>query len=64
MLLINCKVELRFRWTKSCILALAGVENDCANSNNNISTVQNTKLYVSVITLSGKDNQKLSELLS
>ena len=34
---INCKVELKLRWTKHCVLASTGVENDGDDSNNNIS---------------------------
>ena len=34
MPLMNCKVELKLRWTKHCVLAAAGVENDNANSSN------------------------------
>ena len=36
MLMINCKVELKLRWTNHSVLAFTGVENDGANSNNNI----------------------------
>ena len=35
-----------------------------ANSNNIIFTIKDTKLYVPVVTLSAKGNQKLSNLLS
>ena len=34
------------------------------NSNNIILTIKDTKLYVPVVTLSGRNNQKLSKLLS
>ena len=61
---INCNVELKVRWMKHCALAGAGVENDNADSNNNIFTNEDTKLYVPVVILSAKDNQKLSKLLS
>ena len=50
MPLINCKVELKLRWTKQCVLLFL------------LSKTQN--YYVPVVTLSGKDNQKLSKLLS
>ena len=45
---------------------LGGNENDNAdaNSDNNIFTIKDTKLYVPVVTLTAKDNQKLSNLLS
>ena len=33
MQLINCKVELKVKWTKYCVLAAAGADNVDANSN-------------------------------
>ena len=66
MPLINCKVELKLKWTKNCVLAAAGA--DIIDNNNNnaniIFTIKDTKLYVLVVTLSAKDNQKPSKLLS
>ena len=53
--MINCKVELKLKWTKHCVLATGGNDNDDANSNNIICTIKDTKL---------KGNQKLSKLLS
>ena len=64
MALINFKVEIKLKWTKYCVLTAAGADNNDANSNNIIFTIKNTKLYVPVVTLSAKDNQKLSKLLS
>ena len=64
MPLINCKVELKLRWTKHSVLASAGVENDGIDPNNIIFTIKDIKLHVPVITLSAKDNQKLSNILS
>ena len=68
MPLINCKVELKFRLTKYCVLFVIGVANiendDGANVNNIIFTTKDTKLYASVVTSSAKDNQKLSKLLA
>ena len=45
---------------------MLGNENDNtnANSNNVIFAIRDTKLYVSVVILSAKDNQKLSKRLS
>ena len=34
------------------------------NANNFIFTIKDTKLYVTVVTLSARDNQKLTKLLS
>ena len=62
--LINCKVELRLRWTKYCVLSVVANDNDDTNPNDVIFTIKNTKLYVPVVTLSAKDIQKLSKLLS
>ena len=63
MLLINCKIELKLKWTNHCVLSANGNENDDANTNN-IFTIKDAKLYVPVVTLSAKNNQKLSKLLS
>ena len=62
--LINCKVELKIKWTKYCILASKGNNNTNANPDNIFFTIKSTKLYVPVVTLSVKDNKKLSTLLS
>ena len=64
MPLINFKVELRLKWTKYCVLVAAGVDNADANSNNIIFTLKDKKLYVPVLTLSAKDNLKLTKHLS
>ena len=61
--LSNCKIELKLRWMKHCVLALVGVENNNADSNS-IFTITGTQLYVLVVTLSAKDNQELSKLRS
>ena len=67
MPLINCTLELKRKWTKYCVLSVANNENkisEDANANNIIFTIKNTKLYVLVVTLSAKINQKLSNLLA
>ena len=62
---INCKEELKLKWTKYCVLSTASVDNvNNRDSNNIIFTIKDTKLYVPVVTLSARDNQKLSDLLS
>ena len=33
--LINCKVEVKLRWTKHCVLFVVGNENDNANTDSN-----------------------------
>ena len=64
MSLINCKVELKLRWTKYCVFSAA--DNDDLNNidnndsgNNIIFTMKDTKLYLPVVTLSARDNQRL-----
>ena len=54
MPLINCKVELKLKWTKYCVLSAAGTEitlNDNDIPNNVIFTIRDRTLYVSVVTL-------------
>ena len=67
MPLINCKVELKLNWTKCCVLSAAGNENvinDNDNANNILFTIKDTKLYVPVVTVSARGNQKLSKRIS
>ena len=45
-------------------MSAADADNASTNSNNIIFIIKDTKLYVTVLTLSAKDNQKLSKLLS
>ena len=64
--LINCKVELKLNSRKHYVLSANGnhTANANANANNIIFTIKDTKLYVLLLTLSAKDNQKLSKILS
>ena len=65
--LINCKIELKLKRTKYWVLSVARNENESDNNNNAnniISTIKDTKLYVPVVTLSARYNQKLSKCLS
>ena len=67
--MINCKVELKLKWTKHCVLSAAGNKNNNDNdhdnnSNNIIFTINDRKLHIPVVTLSARDNQKLSKLFS
>ena len=57
MPLISCKIRLEFRWTKICVIY------DNYNDNSTISKIANTELYVPMVTLSTKDNVKLSKQL-
>ena len=63
MPLINCKIELKLKWAKYFVLPANGDDDDDANSNKIIFIIEDTKLYVPVVTLSAKDNQELSKLL-
>ena len=63
MPLINCKVELKLKWEKYYVLSAVGNDNTNANTNNIIFTIKNTKLYIPVVTLLAKGDQKLSKLL-
>ena len=45
-------------------MSVAAVNNKETSSNNIIFTIKDTKLYVPVVTLTAKDNQKLSKWLS
>ena len=70
MSLINCKVELKLKWTKYCVLSVAGADNVNGNVNDNIYgnnvifKIIGTKSYFLVIPLSARDNQKLSKPFS
>ena len=59
MLLINYKVELKLKWMNHCFLSTFDNNNTDADPNNIIFTIKDTKLYVPIVTLSAKDNQKL-----
>ena len=63
MQLINCKIELKLMLTMYCVLASNGSENADANSNNVTFTIKGKTLYVPVVILSAKDEQKVSKLI-
>ena len=68
MPLVNCKVELKLKWTKFCVLSAGGNDNlnddDIDNQSNNIVvTIKDTQLC-SYSSPSAKNNQKLSNLFS
>ena len=56
ILLISCKVQLKLRWTKYCVLSAGGNDNSNNNTDNIIFTIKVTKLYVSVVILSARSN--------
>ena len=68
MPLVNCKVELKLKWTKFCVLSAGGNDNlndnDIDNKSNNIVfTITDTQLC-SCSSSSAKNNQKLSNHFS
>ena len=56
--------RIKFKWNKYCVLTAASADNVDANSKIINVSIKDTKLYVPVVTLSAKDNQKLTKLLS
>ena len=65
MPLINCKVELSFRWIENCVLTSTAVDPNVNNTGANSATfkITDAKLYVPIVILSAEDNAKLSKLL-
>ena len=63
MPLINCKVDLKLKWKKYCVLAVTAIDSNNGNPNRIIFTINDTNIYVPVVTLLANDNQKLSKLL-
>ena len=49
MPLVNCKIKLKLTWKKECLLS--------SNHGNAVFIINDTKLYVSVVTLSKEDNK-------
>ena len=58
MLLINSEVNLIFTWSANCVIVSTNVGNQNATLE-----ITDTKLYVSVVTLSTQDNVKLLQQL-
>ena len=61
MPLINCKTKLNLTWKKECVLS---TDNDVSApnlDNNPVFIINDTKLYVSVVTLSKEDNKDFIE---
>ena len=53
MPLINCKIKLNLAWKKECMLSI--------HAGNTIFIINDTKLYVPVVTLSKADNKDFIE---
>ena len=54
MPLIKCEVNLILTWSENCVIVSTNVANQVATF-----TITETKLYISVVTLSTQDNAKL-----
>ena len=60
MPLINCKIKLNLTWKKECVLSTDA--DDAVNHGNNaVFIINDTKLYVPVVTLSKEDNKDFIE---
>ena len=60
MPLINCKIKLNLTWKKECVLST--LNDDADNPENNaVFIINETKLYVPVVTLSKEDNKDFIE---
>ena len=58
MPLMNCEINLMLIWSANCVIVFTDVANQITTF-----TITDTKLYVSVVTLSTQDNAKLLEQL-
>ena len=58
MTLINCEVNLILTWSENCVMVYTNVANQVATFE-----IKETKLYIPVVTLSTRDNAKLSPQL-
>ena len=60
MPLINCQIKLNLTWKKECVLST--LDDDAANPENNaVFVINDTKLYIPVVTLSKEDNKDFIE---
>ena len=66
MPLNNCKVKLSLKWIENSVLTTAAINADANYNGADSATLKITdaKLYVSVVTLSRGDNEKLAKQLS
>ena len=58
MPLINCEISLQLKWSRKCIIVAVN-----ANNQNPTFQINDTKLYVPVVTLSTQENIKLLKQL-
>ena len=59
MPLINCEINFILTWSANCVIVSTEIANEGA-----IFAITETKLYVSVVTLSTADNMKLLQQLT
>ena len=66
MSLINCKIHLELNWNNNCVMYRAHTYAGGDNGNNRETTfkITNTKLYVSIVTLSPNNNVNLTKQLN
>ena len=62
--MINCKIHLELNWTKNCVVYGSDAYDAADNNRETTFKITNTKLYVRIITLSTKDNVKLTKQLN
>ena len=61
MPLINCKIKLNLTWKKECVLSTLDDDAAANPENNAVFIINDTKLYVPVVTLSKEDNKDFIE---
>ena len=54
MPLVNCEISLQLKWSRNCVI-VAGIANNQSPS----FQINDTKLYVPVVTLSSQENIKI-----
>ena len=67
MPLLNCKVELKIKWAKNCVLYAASNENDInnySNANNITFTIKDKKTICSCCTFISKRQPKTTKIVS
>ena len=64
MPLINCKVNLELSWTKNFAVYGSDAYDVADNNRETTFKITSTKLYVLIVTLSTKDNVKLTKQLN
>ena len=63
MPLINCKIKLNLTWKKECVLSTDNDADADSDANNPVFIINDTKLYVLVVTLSKEDNKDFIKIL-